>query len=1046
MMPSMPHREALQKRLSSLELKRNGVVVGLVGAPGIGKSHTAVQTFKTLKLPWLKIQANASDTVVARAWLEVLEQQSVSLPSWATGLLERLNASEVLKAEALSQVCLTIMQALAPFALLIEDAHEANEIQLERWVLLARSISKNTALILTSRNALPEVFKVLALETLSISDMTILLEQTAGSSVPEVVADWIFARSEGNPLFSIEYLRDLQRHGFLSWQDGQCQWKSPEKALIPNTIEALIEQVLDGLPNPEARAALDAWAMLCEKTEHPSSLWSVAAGVSDGQLQIARTELEQFGILHGEDFTHPLFREITLKQLSQVQRRDIARRLLGLLEHSDPLRAVQFVKQASWSIDRTCALYCAAMTLETDELRLARLKAVALEFAVTDERFRLALEAAQVIFETDVPEANRLAEIAHSLKPHDLEAVSFRSQMLVLQGQTQRAKDLLEGIATTDDSDSRAVDSYPVEWCFKWCELLLKAQDLAGAWEFYQANPVMHQKLPVKLQDLLMRSLIQQRDFEQAEQWLQQLEARTDLSLEEQVRVIAGRGILLGEYGQTQEAAQAAQQAYALVEHLPNSILKRGLLLNRGILFNWIGQYEQAEQDYELSRQWMLEAGQVFQAATVQVNICNNWVDQGHYAKAERGFLEARATLEAHESWRYLTECEFFLVRLYHAWQPVHGSVLVLKHAKAAVEYARKLRLKAFLISALYWACASEIAFGQLEQAQSLCAELRELSHVDDRFYLWQWANGLLLERQGDQALALESLQAAMVTQADPDNDDTHLIRLEMIRIRADLPAARVALQAFQARGFMVGATLCLHYFPALKPTVLTLASSSKTVRLNVLGTLQVIQAGIELPMRGAKRKLLVALLLEAHLAGQPEVRSSDLGEALYPNANDDEAKAAVKQLVFQLRAQIGTDTVLTTANGYALHGVQSDAQIFLETGDPDLWRGAYLTDLPGIEGHALETVREALYSHLKRRAEVLLNLEPAQSARLARILMEAEPFDTDALALALRALEAQGSYASISRMYKRSRETWLEVGERLPDKWTEFLGSTKVA
>ncbi len=1038
MMSTMSHRETLQKRLSSLELKRSGVVVGLVGAPGIGKSHTAREALKSLKIPYLKIQANASDAVVARAWLKVLQHQSVLLPSWATGLLERLSASEVLKAEAVSQVCLTIMQAFAPFALLIEDIHEANTTQLERWVVLARSISKNTVLIVTSRNALPEVFKVLQLETLSISDTKVLLEQTVGCSVPEVVVDWIFERSKGNPLFSIEYLRDLQRHGFLSWQDGGCQWKSPEKALIPNTIEALIEQVLNGLPNPQTRAALDAWAVLFEKMEHSSSLLAVAAGLSEAELKTARFELEQFGILDGENFTHPLFREITLKQLSQVQHRDIARRLLVTLETSDPLRAVHFVKQASWSIDRTYALYCAAMMLETDGLCLARLKVAALEFAVIDERFRLALEAAQVIFETDISEANRLAEIAHNLKPHDLEAVSFRSQMLVLQGQIQAAKDLLEAVVM--DAEVR-----PLEWCLQWCELLLKAQDLAGAWEFYQANPVMNQQLPVKLQDLLMRSLIQQRDFNQAEKWLQQLEARTDLTLEERVRVISGRGILLGEYGQTQAAAQAAQQAYALVEHLPNSTLKRSALLNRGILFNWIGQYAKAEQDYEFSRQLMLEAGQVLQAATAQVNICNNWVDQGHYAKAERGFLEARATLETHESWRYLTECEFFLVRLYHIWQPVHGSVLVLKHARAAVDYARKLRLKAFLISALFWQCLSEIVFGQLEQTQVLCAELHELSHVDSRIYLWQWVHGLLLERQGDTALALESLQAAIVTRDDPDNDDTHLIQLEMIRICGDLVAAREALVAFQARGFMVGATLCLHYFPDLKPMVVTLATI-RAVRLNVLGTLQIIQDGTELPLRGAKRKLLVALLLEAHLAGQLEVRSIDLGEALYPNANDDEAKAAVKQLVFQLRAQIGTERVMTTANGYALHGVQSDAQIFLETGNPDLWRGAYLTDVQGIESHALETVREALYSQLKRRAEALLSVEPVQSARLARILMQAEPFDTDALALALRALQAQGSYVSISRMYKKSRETWLEVGERLPDKWLDFLGSTKVA
>jgi tetratricopeptide (TPR) repeat protein/DNA-binding SARP family transcriptional activator len=1040
MMLKMSHREALQKRLSNLELKRSGVVVGLVGAPGIGKSHAAREALKALKLPYLKIQANASDAVVARAWLEVLQHQSVSFPSWVNGLLERLNASEVLKAEAVSQVCITLMQALAPFALLIEDVHEASPAQLERFILLARGVSKNTALIVTSRNALPEVFKILQLETLSISDMTVLLEQTVGCSVPQVVVDWIFARSKGNPLFSIEYLRDLQRHGFLSWQDNHCQWKPPEQALMPNTIEALVEQVIDGLPNPQARAALDAWAMLSEKTENPSVLWCVAAGLSDTELQAAQTELEQFGILQGEDFTHPLFREITLKYLSQLQRRDIARRLLVMLEHSDSLQAVRFVKEASWSIDRTYALYCAAMKLETDELRLARLKASALEFAVIEERFRLALEAAQVILDTDIPETNRLIEIAYHLKPNDLEAVSFRSQMLVLQGQIQAAKDLLEGIAPTD-SDLRSI-----EWCLKWCELLLKAQDFAGAWEFYQANPAMNQQLPVLLQVQLARSLMLQREFDKAEQWLQQLEARTDLTLEEQVKVISGHGALVLEHGQAREAALAMQTAYALVEHLPNSILKRSLLLNRGIGFSWIGQYAKTEKDCELSIQLMLEAGQVFQAATARVIFCNNWVDQGHYAKAERGFLEARAILEIHESWRYLSECERLLVRLYYIWRPTHGSVLVLKHAKATVEYARRARLKGYIITALYWASMSEIAFGQLEQAQTFCAELHELSHVDGRIYLWQWVYGLLLERQGDKALALESLQTAIVTRADPNNEDTDLIQLEMTRIRGDLPAARVALEAFQARGFMVGATLCLHYFPDLNPKVLTLAITSKVVRLNVLGTLQLIQDGIELPLRGAKRKLMLALLLEAHLAGQPEVRAADLGEALYPNATDDEARAAVKQLAFRLRSQIGVDAVQTTTNGYALHGVRSDAQMFLETGDPDLWRGAYLADVPGIEGYSLETVREALYSQLKRRAEDLLNLEPVQSARLARILMEAEPFDTSALALALRALQAQGNYNSISRMYKRSRDTWLEVGERLPDKWIDFLGSTEVA
>jgi DNA-binding SARP family transcriptional activator/tetratricopeptide (TPR) repeat protein len=1040
MMPAMSHQEILLKRLSSLELKRSGVVIGLVGSPGIGKSHAAREALKALKLPHLKIQANASDAAVARAWLEVLQHQSVSLPSWVMGLLERLNASEALKAEALSQVCLTLMQALAPFALLIEDAHEASDTQLERWVLLARANLKNTALIVTSRNALPEGFRVLSLEPFSVTDMMVLLEQTVGYSLPQVVVDWIFERSKGNPLFSIEYLRDLQRHGFLSWQDNHCQWKTPEKALIPNTIEALIEQVIDGLPNPQIRVALDAWAMLCEKTENLDSLWAIAAGVSETELDIAHSKLEQFGILQGEDFTHPLFREVTLKHLSQMQRRDIARRLLGTLEHSDPLRAVGFVKEAAWSNDQTYTLYCTAMALETDALRLARLKAAALEFGLTEQRFQLALEAAQVIQGTDMTEASRLFEIAYNLKPNDLEAVNLRSQMLMLEGQIQHAKDLLEGIAPIDP------DLRSVQWSVKWCTLLLTAQDFAAAWEFYQTHPAMNQHLSVLLQVQLARSLTMQREFDKAKRWLQQLEARTDLSLEERVGIISAQGALVSENGKFQEAAQAMQMAYSLMETLPNSPLKRSVLVNRAHGFNWIGQYAQAQADYELSIQLALEAGRVLQAATARIGLNNNWVDQGQYAKAERGFLETRATLEIHGFWRYLTECEYLLVRLYLFWRPMHAAVLVLKHAKAALEYARKLRLKSFIITALFWAVRSETAFGQLEQAQALCIELHELSRTDDRIYTWQWGYGLLLERQGEIIAALESLRAAIATLDDPDADDTKLIQLEMIRIGHDLDAARILLINFQARGFIPGETLCLYYFPALKPTVLTLQATSNAVRLNVLGTLQLIQDGVELPLRGAKRKLMLALLLEAHLAGQPEVRAADLAEALYPNANDDEARAAVKQLAFRLRSQIGVDAIQTTSNGYALHGVQSDAQRFLETGDADLWRGAYLTDVQGGEAHALETVREALYSQLKHRAEVLLNTEPAQSARLARILMEAEPFDTAALALALRALQAQGNYNGISRIYKRSRATWLEVGERLPDKWLDFLGSTEVA
>ncbi len=1033
-------RGALQQRLSSLESRRVGLALGLTGAPGIGKSHTAQQALDRLNLSYLKVRANASDAALASAWLEVLRQRPVSVPDWVSGLLQRLVALEVVPSEAVAQLSGTLMRALAPFVLLVEDAHEASAGQLERWVVLARIENRNSALVVTGRNALPAPFQVIHLDALTLTETAAILEIEAGRPLPAPVVSWVFERSGGNPLFAVEYLRDLQRRGFLAWQGEQTEWRTPDQSLIPNTVEALIEQVIDGLPDERSRAALNAWAMIGEADS--SGFWADAADLSPEALRAARDDLERFGVLSGQGFTHALFREITLRRLPGESRRAIARRLIARLEGAAPLQAVRFVHEAGLPVKQANALYRAAIAIERDPTRRARLQAAALEFVIGDERFAWALSAAEVLAPVDTPEAARLAEVAYNIKPDDLEAVNLRARIWVSQGQAERGKDMLQGVAPTDP------EARSVTWWQKWCDLLLLAQDFAGAWAVYQEKPAIAEGLSVMSRILLARSLTMQGDYETAETWLRELEGRGDLSLEEQYRITVAKGILLGEYGRIAESAEVIRAAYALVEHLPNSLLKRTALLHRAHTYNWIGRYAEAHEDYVAGIQMMLEAGQVAQAATARMAMSNNWVDRGQYAEAERGFLEARATLEVCQSWRYLTECEYFLVRLYYYWRPLHAPMLVLKHARAAVQHARTTQLRLFIASALFWATQSETVFGQLERAQTLNAELHELTQADGRVYMWQWNQALILERQGWQREALEMLRAGIATRAnvaEPD-DDRDLMQLEVTRMSSDLEAARVTLEAFRARGFAPGETLCLHYFPALQAFHSEAKTASVALHLNALGSLQVIQDGSELNLRGTKRKLLLALLLETQLAGQPEARSTDLCEALYPNATDEEARAAVKQLVFQLRAQLGTDSLQTTRNGYALGHVESDVKRFLESGDTDLWRGPYLADVQGMEGHALETIHEALYSQLERRAEALLSAEPAESARLARILLEVEPFDTDALALALRALRAQGNYVSIQRMYRRSRETWLEVGERLPDRWTDFLEMPRVA
>ena len=1065
-MTAVQSQQVLQRRLATYELRRAGLALGIVGPPGIGKSYTSQRSVRDAGLAHMTVKATASNASLAKAWLQLPRPKNAPFPSWVQGLLEHLEAANSVQLEGLVQVCVTLMRAYAPFALIVEDAHEAIPSQLERFITLARALPKNTALIVTSRDDLADVFQTTVLKPLSHLDLTTLLENELGLALPGALVDWIFARSEGNPLFAVEYLRDLQRHGWLTMQGNQYHWRAPESGPIPNTIEALIEGIIDGLHSAasnasdsltatedhsstdaggQARAALEAWAMIRtgEAEFRDDALLAASAGLTLEQLHRAHDILERFGVLRGSAFTHGLFREITLKRLPVAQRRRIARRALAYLETSDPLAMVRFIAEAALPTERSFALYSAAIAAEPDALRAARLRAAALEFAPADQRFGIALQAANSLSTVDLLEGARLAEIARGIRPTDLEAVNLRARLWVSQGQSDRGKDLLMAIAPADPNQRSD------EWWLKWCDLLLMTPDYAGAWEVYQSQSTVRAQLGVGSQVLLVRFLTMQAEYEQADAWLRRLEAQVDATLEERVKIISARGAFEGAHNRLQEVSLAIQNAYALVEHLPNTSLKCTALTNRANVFNWCGQYSKAHEDYTSTIQMLLEGGHVLQAATARIGMSNNLIDQGLYADAERGLLEARATLELCESWSYLTECEGCLVRLYSVWRPAHGAILVLKHAKAAVQHARTTRIRSSIVTALFWATMSETGFGNLERAQTLCAELHDLTQTDGQIYQWYWCQALILERQGNPAAALEALGAAVAARGaaeDAPDDDTDLMRLEILRIRGDPEGASSALAGFRARGFAPGETLCLHYFPLLQaPASVALASSGR-LRLNALGGLQVIQNGVELPLRGAKRKLLLALLLEAQLSRRSEARTVELCAALYPNATDDEARASVKQLVFQVRAQLGADSVQTTASGYALYGARSDVQEFLEHGDVSLWRGPYLSDVEGMESQALEPIREALYRHLERRAEELIASEPAQAARLARILLEVEPFDACALALALRALQALGNYVSIGRMYKRSRETWLEVGEHLPDRWTDFLSAPRVA
>ena len=229
-----------------------------------------------------------------------------------------------------------------------------------------------------------------------------------------------------------------------------------------------------------------------------------------------------------------------------------------------------------------------------------------------------------------------------------------------------------------------------------------------------------------------------------------------------------------------------------------------------------------------------------------------------------------------------------------------------------------------------------------------------------------------------------------------------------------------------------------LRLFPELDTTMLEINPEPRAVpQLLVLGTLQVTLEGKTETVRGQKRKELLVALLEARILGRTEETMLELFDKIYPNNSESEAASSLKQTVFMVRSSYGQATITTTANGYALGTIGSDAERFLRDTDTRAWRGAYLQ---GSNLEPTEPVLEVLALALHAKAKTLLESDPSEAARVGRILLETDPYDLPALRLVCEALRALKNHRSLARTYLEARNKLLEVGERLPESWQAFL------
>jgi hypothetical protein len=1049
-----PMLELLPKRLGSVVSRRESFALALMGEAGLGKSYQLNRLVENLTCRSVQLPANAGAALLARSFVG-----HDRVPSWAVRSLERLESGETVTPARLADAITAHLLANAPFVLRLEDFHEANSAQLEVWSGVAEALkgTRGVALLAAGRGVPPEPFESVRLEALGLPESRSMLEAQIGAVLPEAALTWIQARANGNPLFTLEYFRFLARSGFL-WSDARrWRWRDPGGEVMPTSVEALVAQALEPLrDDPLLEATLRARAVL---PDDDLSRWCAVAELSADQLEVAQRRLESDGLLQRESSgrlaLQPILATVLRSTLEPHLRRDLSRRAIRALEQDWPEMAAALVDEADLEANDAIALLERGAAGGTDR-RAAGFLLRAAERSAPADRARRSLLASRALRTFDSDEALRLVVLAGALEPND-QTTLLEAELLATQGRFLEA-------------ERCAVRLQPASQV-AWLEVLLEARyrldDDAGVLEIWEANPALQLQASVTLRVRVGYALVQLGRFDQAGNLYRQM-LKTKLVAEDRAWVLSAAAIVELDAGHLEAAAEGFSHSLAAFEKLDQSdqpatleavaalrqVRRVATLANRSMVRYRLGDFTGAIEDLEVVLAHHSEHGDGRSFAETQTNLGTYLIAQAEFERAEEMLLEARAVLErmtagasAHrgENPRMLSLAEQGLVQLYLEWGPPHGAALALRHAQAAERAARQVQNPTNLAQTLFYCAWAEAVHGRPERVQAMGEELEGLARtfkLEPMRIAANWVQGLALERLGQvQTGRAQILAASQQMRALGHLAYAHRLALEADRIGHDHKAAQIRLENLSA--YPGWRAVAQRYFPQALETKFKPTQTPQTTgaRLNVLGALRLENNKQTITPPALQGKILLALLLEARLTGREGVKTLEMLDVLYPEHEESMGAGALKQLVFRTRTSLGKAAILRINDGYALGTLETDAELFLASGESQLWRGPLLSDLSEDIAPAL---RDALGEALQRSFETLIETDPPEAARLAEIMRESDPYDHDALRHQLRALERSADLRKLDRIYAQARVQLLEVGEELPESWRTFLQQSR--
>lgn len=242
--------------------------------------------------------------------------------------------------------------------ILVDDLQWADELSLRFLDQHAAQLSEMGALVIAgyrSDEASPAVEQLeqraiagVSLDALEPSDIRAMLKDLLGTlSLPEALLDFLIQRTDGNPLFVVEYVRAamagkvLRRDEHGSWQFAHRGLADPGAFAVPESIDGLLRARASQL-TPHGRAGLELACVLGREFDY-----MVFAGVLNRQL----AAMEVLDELVGSDilltpepgryrFANDALRQALLGGLSDAQRRtyhaEAARFLESLSQRVEP--------------------------------------------------------------------------------------------------------------------------------------------------------------------------------------------------------------------------------------------------------------------------------------------------------------------------------------------------------------------------------------------------------------------------------------------------------------------------------------------------------------------------------------------------------------------------------------------------------------------------------------------------------------------------------------------------------------------------------------